>query len=150
MPDRPCSTFYEFVGRLATAIVEVWQWVPTFVKWCGASNPCIWYCLCCNVWGCWIIGVILALVATILLVIFIVLAAIMVVICWIVCLIYALWIAINSRGPDAVEPPNCFAGHYEPIPPPEPPPPAPPVERPPHHRDHDPPPPFGEGPPDDH
>jgi hypothetical protein len=117
-PARPCSTFYEFVGRLATAIVEVWQWVPSFARWCGAANPCIWWCLCCNVWGCWLIAILIAILATILLVIFIVLAVIVVVICWIVCLIIALFIAIGSRGPEAAEPPNCFAPRYVPDTPP--------------------------------
>jgi len=115
-PGRPCAFWYEVVGRIATAIVDIVRWVPTFARWCGAANPCIWWCLCCNVWGCWLIAILIAIVAIVILVIFIVLAAIMVVVCWIVCLISVIFHLYT--GPT----PNCFAG--TPPPPPTNQPPA--------------------------
>ena len=127
MEPRPCGFFYDVVGKLATTIVDVWRLVETFVRWCGASNPCIWWCLCCNVWGCWLVAILLAVLATVILVIFILVAVLMVVICWIVCLIAVVLLAIGRS-----QTPNCFAPRSEPPPPAPPadPVPPPPVDTP--------------------
>ena len=119
-PDRPCVFFFQLVAKVAETIAEIWRWVPSFVRWCGGYNPCIWWCLCCNVWGCWIVGILIALVVTLLLINVIVFGVIMIVLCFIVCFIFVVLNA-NSR----IQLPNCAA--YQPVPPPPPPePPAPP------------------------
>ncbi|MGH3480435.1 MAG: PKD domain-containing protein, partial [Nocardioidaceae bacterium] len=109
-PGRPCAFWYEVVAKIATAIVSIWRSVPTIARWCGAVNPCIWWCLCCNVWGCWLIAILVAIVVTVLLVIGIILAAIMVVVCWILCVISVIFHIYS--GPT----PNCFAGTPPPPP----------------------------------
>jgi hypothetical protein len=111
-PDRPCVFFYQIIATLATAIADVWRvMVPTFVRWCGAYNPCIIWCLCCNVWGCWLIAILIAIALTMILVTFILMAVLMLVICFIVCLIFVI-----LSAPSRQQLPNCAA--YEPVPPP--------------------------------
>jgi hypothetical protein len=119
--STPCAFYYEIVAKLATTIYQVWTvLVPTFTRWCGATNPCIWWCLCCNVWGCWLIAILVAIALTVILVIFILMAVILVVLCWIMCIIGGILSGFRFG--------NCFVPQAAPAPPADPVPPPPPVD----------------------
>jgi hypothetical protein len=116
---RFCAFTYEVVGAIATNIVAIWRWVA--VQWVRcAAQPCTWWCLCCNKWGCWIGLIIVGILVTIILVIFLILSIIFVLVCWAVCLIIVFLTAIGR-----LPVPNCVAPN--PAPGPAPPPQVPPT-----------------------
>jgi hypothetical protein len=110
-----CTPIYAFVTSISQVWSSWWGTVSRMISGCTAQ-PCTWWCLCCNVWLCWVLVIVVAVLFAVLLVIYTVVAVLLVPVCWAVCLVFALLLALD-RSPV----PNCFASDAPaPTPPPAP------------------------------
>jgi hypothetical protein len=105
---------YTFVTSISQVWSSWWGTVTRLFSGCTAQ-PCTWWCLCCNIWLCWVLVFVVTVLFAVLVVIYSVVAVLLVPVCWLVCLVFAVLMALD-RSPI----PNCFAAD-----PPKPSPPAP-------------------------
>ena len=83
-----------------TAIISMWGWVTSLFRLCVAQ-PCTWWCLCCNVWLCVFLDIILAA----LILIFTILTEVGFFIILTSCEISCMTITVLQRGANFM----CFA-----------------------------------------
>ncbi len=95
-------TPYNCCGRLFVFIwTEVWlaEWRLIQEEWVACTQQsCIWYCLCCNIWVCWL-GIILVWVFCWFwnLIMFII-AVVWCIVCGIICILSVILNAIGKIG----------------------------------------------------
>jgi len=61
----PCTPLWQFIGLIWTTQIERWVFTPW--RWC-ASQPCSWWCLCCNRWLCYIVLIIVFIIVVLILI----------------------------------------------------------------------------------
>jgi hypothetical protein len=107
---------YGACSRCWTSLQTIWEWFTSVIwRWISVTwrqcteQRCIWWCLCCNKWFCWIalivilvVSVIVMLIVTVILVVVCIVASLWCVICATIC-----WLGCFGRR-ECVD--NCVRG----------------------------------------
>jgi hypothetical protein len=106
-----CREFWRFAQAAGRIAETFWQWVSVPWQYCSAQ-PCVWWCLCCNRWVCWLALIALAVLLIVFYVLIVVTFFIALVVCELLCLLFAV-----LQAPSGKITLRCFQYSDLPVPP---------------------------------
>ena len=94
-----CVWCQEFLSWITEQVwTPVIRWVTDVIQRCSRQS-CIWWCLCCNIWFCWLVAIIVAIIVLIVTIILILIAIIVCIACYIPCLALCIIFWIFQQTP---------------------------------------------------